>query len=387
MTTTARFVIALCLVEAGAAAAQDRAFSIPLVDLDGAKERQVVVDREHGQYLGHPTTALLEDGRTMFCVYPKGHGAGAIVLKRSGDGGLSWSSRLETPASWSTSRETPTIYRVTDAAGRKRLVLFSGLHPVRESVSEDDGSTWSELKPVGDWGGIVAMASLVELRSGAGHYLAMFHDDGRFIANAGKSTGEFTLYGTRSLDGGLSWTAPVAIFRSREIHLCEPGAVRSPDGKRIAVLLRENSRRKNSHVIVSDDEGTTWTAPREVSAALTGDRHVARYGGDGRIFVAFRDVPRKGVLSPTAGDWVGWVGTWDDVVAGRDGALRVRLKDNHDAWDCAYSGLEVLGDGTFVATTYGHWTVGEKPWILGVRFRLEELDALARTADSRPTSR
>ena len=47
-----------------------------LIDLAGQTQRQVVVDREPGQYLGHPTTVLLEDGRTMLCVYPKGHGRG-----------------------------------------------------------------------------------------------------------------------------------------------------------------------------------------------------------------------------------------------------------------------------------------------------------------------
>jgi hypothetical protein len=30
---------------------------------------------------------LLEDGRTILAVYPKGHGRGAIVMKRSTDGG------------------------------------------------------------------------------------------------------------------------------------------------------------------------------------------------------------------------------------------------------------------------------------------------------------
>ena len=80
-------------------------------------------------------------------------------------------------------------------------------------------------------------------------------------------------------------------------------------------------------------------------------------------------------MSPTAGDWVGWVGTWNDIAEGRDGQYRVRLKDNTKANDCAYPGVEVLPDGTFVVTTYGHWAEGEMPWILSVRFRLEELDA------------
>ena len=41
-----------------------RGYRIPRVDLAGEVGRQVVVDREAGQYLGHPTTVLLEDGRT-----------------------------------------------------------------------------------------------------------------------------------------------------------------------------------------------------------------------------------------------------------------------------------------------------------------------------------
>jgi hypothetical protein len=357
--------------------AQERPFSIPTIDLNDQKERQVVVDREEGQYLGHPTTLLLEDGKTILCVYPKGHGRGAILYKRSTDGGKTWSERLPTPKSWETSLETPTLHRVIDASGKKRIILFSGLYPVRMAVSEDDGKSWSELKPVGDWGGIVTMASVIELKTGPGHYLALFHDDGRFFAKGGKATGVFTLYKTLSKDGGLTWTAPEAIFQSGAVHLCEPGAFRSPDGKQIAVLLRENRRVKNSHVIFSDDEGKTWTKPREVPASLMGDRHVAKYGPDGRLFVSFRDAPCKETSSLTTGDWVGWVGTYEDIVKGREGQYRGRLKKNHHSWDCAYPGVELLPEGIFVVTTYGHWTAKESPYVLSVRFTLKELDELA----------
>jgi hypothetical protein len=40
--------------------------------------------------------------------------------------------------------------------------------------------------------------------------------------------------------------------------------------------------------------------------------------------------------------------------------------------------VEVLPDDTFVVTTYGHWSKGEEPYILSVRFKLDELDALAK---------
>ena len=69
-------------------------YSIPLVDLAHDVQRQVVVDREDGQYLGHPTTVLLEDGRTLITVYPKGHGKGPIQMKR--------------PSSWNSARYSPT---------------------------------------------------------------------------------------------------------------------------------------------------------------------------------------------------------------------------------------------------------------------------------------
>ena len=350
-------LFALCATYSvsGLRAALPPGFTIPVIDLAAETNRQVVVDREPGQYLGHPTTVLLEDGKTMLCVYPKGHGRGPIIYKRSADGGLTWSDRLPVPENWATSKETPTIHRVVDAAGKKRLIVWSGLYPARLAVSEDDGRPGAELKPAGDWGGIVVMGFVEPLRTAPGHYLAMFHDDGRFFTAkpAVKNPVVFTLYKTFSTDGGLTWGAPETVWSGSEVQLCEPGFIRSPDGKQLAVLLRENARRKNSHVIFSDDEGRTWTAPRELPGALTGDRHSGKYSPDGRLFISFRDTTLE---SPTKGDWAGWVGTYEDIVNGREGQYRVRLMDNHKSGDCAYPGVEVLPDGTFVTTTYGHWT-------------------------------
>ena len=356
-----------------------KAGEIQYLNLDGQLKRQVVVDREPGQYLGHPTTCLLDDGKTMLCVYPKGHGGGAIVYKRSKDGGRTWTERLPTPATWATSREVPTLHRVTDAAGKKRIIMWSGLYPARLAVTEDDGGNWSELKAVGDWGGIVVMASVIELKTGPGHYLAFFHDDGRFISRDAKQKKPpvFTLYTTTSLDGGLTWSDPRAIYASSDIHLCEPGALRSPDGKQIAVLLRENSRRKNSHIIFSNDEGKTWTEPREVPDPLNGDRHTAKYAPDGRLFISFRSNVPSGKTDHFKNGWVAWVGTYQDLVKGRPGQYQVLLKQNYKGRDCAYPGVEVLPDGTIVTTTYGHWARGEEPYIISVRLKLSELDRMA----------
>lgn len=366
-----------------------RAEELQLLDLNDQPAMQVIVDCEPGQYLGHPTTVLLEDGKTLLCVYPKGHGRGGIVYKRSEDGGKTWSDRLPTPASWATSKEVPTLHRVIDAQGKKRLIMWSGLYSARLAVSEDDGQSWSELEPAGEWGGIVVMGFVEPLKTAKGHYLAMFHDDGRFFKKDGKVVPEFTLYKTLSTDGGLTWSFPEAVYQSSEVHLCEPGVIRSPDGKTMAVLLRENARRKNSHIIFSSDEGKTWTEPRELPLSLTGDRHTGKYGPDGRLFVSFRcNSPKsQAATRPFQGDWVGWVGIWADLVNGKDGQYFVRLKDNTKGADTAYPGVEVLPDGTIVTTTYGHWAKGEQPYILCVRFKLSDLDELSAKGSATKATR
>ena len=369
--------------------------SLRWVDWADESHRQTVVDREPGQYLGHPTTVLLSDERSILTVYPKGHGAGAIVMKRSDDGGRTWSERLPTPASWATSMETPTVFPVDLADGRRRLIMFSGLYPIRMARSEDEGRTWTELEPIGHFGGVVAMSSVERLRSVDGELMALFHDDGRFLrrptSRYERPPGfepRFEVYKTISLDDGLTWSEPEVIAAHPEAHLCEPGLIRSPDGREIAVLLRENSRRFNSFVIFSRDEGRTWSRPRELPASLTGDRHVGRYTPDGRLFVTFRD---QAPSSPWRGDWVGWLGRYEDLSRGRRrpwaGEVRVRLMDNTYQADTAYPGLELLPDGAFVTTTYGHFTAGEEPWVAAVRFTAAELDASALDAPVEAPSR
>lgn len=349
-----------------------RDYTIPLLDLADQKHRQVIVDREKGQYLGHPTTFLFEDGKTMLIVYPKGHGKGAIVMKRSTDAGLTWSERLPTPANWATSQEVPTLYRTIDPKGHKHLVLFSGIFPIRMAHSPDDGKTWSELKAIGDYGGTVAMASMTRLKNG--DYMAHFHTGAYGLDGKKREPREYRVYKTLSRDGGLTWGSPTVIAEKPGAWLCEPGLVRSPDGKQIALLLRDSSRKHNSHVVFSDDEGETWTKPRELPGALTGDRHTGRYTKDGRLFISFRDMAHE---SKTKGDWVAWVGTYDDIVKNREGQYRVRLMKNHKGYDCAYPPVEVLPDDTIVTTTYGHWTPGEMPYIVSVRLTLAELDRMA----------
>jgi len=111
----------------------------------------------------------------------------------------------------------------------------------------------------------------------------------------------------------------------------------------------------------------------ELPGSLTGDRHIAHYVPDGRIVVTFRDTTH---ISPTRGDFVAWVGTYNDIVNGQEGQYRVRLLDNKSGpGDTGYAGLELLPNGTLVSTTYCVLKQGEKPLVVSVRFNMEEIDA------------
>ena len=370
----------LLLILGGSACA---APEVSFIDLSTDQKRITVVDREKDQYLGHVSTCLLDDGKTILAVYPKGHGRGAIVYKKSPDGGRTWGERQPTPASWATSREVPTLHRMQGPDGKRRIILWSGLYPARNAISEDEGKSWSELKKAGNWGGIVVMGSHLKMRTGQGHYMCVFHDDGRFFSDRGKLAKpvEFSLYRTLTRDGGLSWSSPEVLQRDTSVHLCEPGLVRSPDGSQIAMLLRENARRKNSHIMFSDDEGSTWSSPRELPITLTGDRHTCRYAADGRLIIVFRGRYAEGnVFSPADGDCVAWVGLYDDLVKGNAGQYLLRLLDNKVGHDTTYPGVEVLPDdkGSIVVTTYGHWIKGEAPFILSTRFSTEELQGYSQ---------
>ncbi|MBC8229320.1 exo-alpha-sialidase [bacterium] len=351
-----------------------RGYSIPTIDLSKETHRQVIIEKKPEQYLGHPTTVLLADGKTILCTYPLGHGGPAAVLKKSIDGGFTWSDRLPVPDNWATATNCPCLHRLTGPDGIERLFVLEGNGAMRQAMSLDNGETWTPFEPNG-LHGTVAPNTIVPISGNRylAHY-ALEHDGPKNIK----------IWQSISADGGLTWESERMVAEVERAAPDEPGTILSPDSKlknpdlsgQILSLLRENSRRFNSLMIVSDDEGEIWSEPTELPGALTGDRHILRYAHDGRLVVTFRDMAH---ISPTRGDFVAWVGTYEDIIEGREGQYRVRLLQHHGAFgDCGYAGLELLPDGTFIATTYVVHKPGEKNSVISVRFKLEELDAKAK---------
>lgn len=351
--------------------------TIKFVDLSSLTGRHSVVARgTESLYNGQPTTVLLPDGKTMYCVWTVGHGGKLGPMKRSDDGGLTWSELLPVPANWAATTNCPTIYRLVDPQGKARLFVFAGHGPdegktMHRSYSEDDGKSWTPMAKTGLGGTAMPFCDIKPIDGGK-RLLGVTN-----IRRPGDTEDNRSNVIAQSIseDGGLTWSTPWKIVLDLPgLKPCEPELIRSPNGKQLLCLMRENVKHV-SLFMTSDDEGRTWSKSRPTPATLFGDRHKAKYAPDGRLVICFRDTGRE---SPTRNHFVAWVGTYDDIVRKRPGQYRLKLLHNYRVWDCGYSGVEVLPDGTIVATTYLKYADGpEKNSIVSTRFKLAELDAVA----------
>lgn len=345
---------------------------LPLIDLSKQTERQTVIAAGTPKvYQGHPTTLLMPDQKTIYAVWCINHGGSAGPMARSTDGGKTWERIDERlPAGYSTHQNCPSIYRMIGPDGTARLWVFSAALGKRGGpgmpsiMSEDDGKTWKEMPPLG-FPCVMTFSSMVRLKDG--RYLGLYHR-----GPDGKDRAPLVVLQTISADGGFTWSKPRIVAEVEGKNPCEPCVFRSPDGKQLCCLLRENTHKGRSLMMFSNDEGQTWTKPVDTPWGLTGDRHKEVFTKDGQLVICFRD---QAPGSSTRGDFVAWVGTYDDIVKGRDGKYRIKLLHQYGRkGDCGYPGVELLPDGTIVATTYVKYRDNaNQNSVVSVRFKLDEL--------------
>lgn len=348
-------------------------FELSIIDLTNQKEGHCII-AEGGldaktEYQGHPTTVLTGSGK-LICVWSIQHGGPCGPIAESIDYGKTWrriDDRL--PASYAaTHRNCPTLQKCNLPNGGERIFIFSAKYEDKESCpnsrlvqggfnrlgivySDDDGATWKEATPA-ELSSHMPPTGFLPLKNGS---VALFGQIKR-VENGTTQDAE-NVWMSISCDYGMTWSEGRVIASHPDRWLCEPFALRSPDGNEICLLIRENYHRGCSMVIFSEDEGQSWTTPVDTPWGLTGDRHEGLYLSDGRLFIAFRD---RAIKSPTWGQYVAWIGEYDDIRYSRPGQCRIHLLKHYGkkgAWpgsidDTGYSGVELLPDGRLHCTTY-----------------------------------
>jgi len=370
-------LLACTLALAASASAADGP-DLPLVDLSGEKDRHVVIAAGTEEtYQGHPTTLLMPDGKTIYVVWCINHGGAAGPMAKSVDGGLTW-ARLDDrlPAGYATHQNCPSIYRLVGPDGKARIWVWSAAIGKRGGpgmpsiLSEDEGKTWKEMPPL-NFPCVMTFSSVVKLKDG--RYLGLYHK-----GPDGADKAPLVVYQTLTADGGFTWSEPKPVAAVEGKNPCEPFVFRSPDGNELCCLMRENTHKGRSLMMYSRDEGMTWSAPVDTPWGLSGDRHIGVRLPDGRWTFAFRDMAPE---SPSRGHFVAWVGTYEDIKAGKGGDYRIKLLHSHAerVSDCGYPGVELLPDGTLVITTYLKYAPGpEKHSVVSTRFKITETDALVK---------
>lgn len=349
---------------------------LPIINLSQEDKRHVVIAAGSQKiYQGHPTTVSMSDRRTIFCVWCINHGGAAGPMAKSEDGGKTWKRLDDTlPPGFLKHLNCPSIYRITDPAGKERLWVFSAALGKRSGpgmpsiMSEDNGNTWKEMPPLG-FPCVMTFSSLIQLKDGS--YLGLFHK-----GPGGRDRAPLEVLQTITRDGGFTWSEPKVVASVKGKNPCEPFIFRSPDGNELCTLMRENTHRGRSLMMFSKNEGKTWSKPVDTSWGLTGDRHIGVKVPDGRYVFAFRDQAHG---SPTRGHFVAWVGSYDDLKAGKGGDYRIKLLHSHAkrTSDCGYPGVELLADGNLLFTTYLKYQPGpEKHSVVSTRLKLAETDAM-----------
>ena len=346
--------------------------NLPTINISGETGRQVVIAEGTEEiYQGHPTTVLLPDGKTLYCVWSIGHGGHAGPMAVSHNGGLTW-KRMDDqlPEGFTKHENCPSIYRMMDMnTGKVRLWVFSAWPDMPRILSEDGGKTWTE-KPALGFECVMTFSSVVRLKDGK--YMGFYH------RRKGES---LEVLQAKTEDGGMTWSVPEVIADVEGEKPCEPFVFRSPNQKDLCCLMRENTHTGRSLMMFSNDEGKTWSKPVDTPWGLTGDRHMGVYTKDGRLVIAFHD---KAINSPTHNHFVAWVGTYDDIKNGKPGEYRLKLLHSFAGGDCGYPGMEILPDGTIIATTYIKYREGKsKHSVVSTRFQMEEVDKMAAKIQSR----
>ena len=250
----------------------------------------------------YPTTTREDDpqivvdpvsGTTVYAAFMLNNKASEMVL-RSDDFGQTWTAALVETLQKGIDKDILAV------RGDDVYVAFHSGQMIFVSASHDGGATWTLNRPIQNTNSRYGY-SLVSGGAVDSHGTVYFAWEG-YLQN-GKAASAANLYVTRSSDGGATWTTSPVAF-SQAVLPCNcggwnfwgPQMTLAVDGfDRVYVLYNASSVQYGVGRVYlrrSNDGGSTWSAPTDVSLAPAGSNNafpalVAR--GDGDVRIAWMD--------------------------------------------------------------------------------------------------
>jgi hypothetical protein len=338
--------------------------------------------------------------------FPFHHDTGQTVMIRSRDAGATWGDRTvvlpytDTVGNWDCGvcelddgtlvvnmtmaayfkrgirpeqpswAKGPQHERWGDWSWTYRLLGWLGTYVVRSS---DGGATWSDPIPVnarplkhagcrlGSW-----LMPDGELLMGVYGRIRGYGEEGE-----NESTRSALL---RSDDGGFNWEyfSTMAFDAASIVDFEEPAIARLADGRIVGLLrthVNPSGDAKNLAVVVSDDGGFSWSAPRFTNIWGYPAELVAL--PDGRVLMVYGyRRPPYGVRGCVSADGVHW-DVADEFTIREGGVPAAHYEHPGIFQHIGYPSVVALDDGSFLAMYHEH-TDDARPiqYIASTRFRL-----------------
>ena len=278
------------------------AFGAPAVD-EMHEVLRVMHDRASQLFSGpggdfvqcaHPMPAVAFAGQKMI-VFGRRHD-GAVVLKRSTNGGTSWQAGESLGGVL-----TSGLAAASSADGRTMYVLGRGTDNfIWYSFSIDGGMTWQPWNRIGTGIFMTGPAVAVSSEGGLVHAFAVGMDG--------------MVYRTRSTNGGQTWIDWEAVGQG--VFTSAPAVAASADGKIVHLFGRGTDRRIWRNVSIHSGTGwsTHWT-PIGKGVFTSGPGAMASSSGE-KVQVFARGTDRRLWRNSTSSSGTDWLEHWQDIPKG-----------------------------------------------------------------------
>ena len=194
------------------------------------------------------------DGTRVITWYgADGNGNNLVQASSSLDQGATWSSPTSLSAAGQDA-QAPVIAVAPDGTFTIAWSVFNGVEAVTQtSTSTDHGATWGSAVTISGTGGDAGGPALTAAA------------DGTIIATWRRYDGSsYLVQATSSVDQGVTWGTPTTLSAPGE-NGNEQQVIAAPDGTITAVWYRLNGSYYVVQASTSIDQGSTWSAPLDLS--------------------------------------------------------------------------------------------------------------------------